>query len=52
MSQHFKSLLRKNAIKHETVERGWRSLFEMALCLLLEAKFPKELWAYGQLLET
>ena len=53
-SKNFKSLLRKNAIKHEmsapysphqngTVERAWRSLFDMARCLLLEANLPKQL---------
>ena len=57
-SQNFKTLLRKNAIKHETsapysphqngtVERAWRSLFDMARCLLLEANLPKELWTYA-----
>ena len=54
----FKSLLVKYCIKHETsapylphqngtVERGWRSLFDMARCLLLEAKLPKVLQAYA-----
>ena len=58
LGQGFKSILRKNAIKHETsapysphqnrkVERGWRTLFEMARCLLLEANLPKELWTYA-----
>ena len=57
-SEKFKSLLVKNRIKHETsapysphqngtAERGWRSLFEMARCLLLEAKLPKFLWTYA-----
>ena len=59
-SKNFKSLLRKNAIKHEmsalysphqngTVERAWRSLFDMARCLLLEANLPKQLWTYAVL---
>ena len=58
ISYRFKSLLRKHAIKHETsapysphqngtVERAWGSLFSMARCLLLEAKFPKHLWTYA-----
>jgi transposase InsO family protein len=58
MSQGFKSLLRKCAIRHETsapysphqngtVERAWQSLFSMATCLLLEAKLPKRLWTYA-----
>ena len=52
INQGFKSLLRKNAIRHETsarycphrngtVERAWRSLFSMARCLLLEANLLK-----------
>ena len=59
-SKNFKSLLRKNAIKHEmsapysphqngTVERAWRSLFDMARCLLLEANLPKQLGPYAVL---
>ena len=58
MNKKFKSLLRTKGIKHETscpysphqngtVERSWRSLFEMARCLLLEAKLPKEFWTYA-----
>ena len=56
--KEFRSLLIRNQIKHETsapyslhqnrtVERGWRSLFEMARCMLLEAQLAKELWAYA-----
>lgn len=54
----FEELLVKNRIKHEksapysphqngTVERTWRSLFEMARCVLLESKLPKFLWPYA-----
>lgn len=54
----FKSLMVSNRIKHEfsapysphqngTAERTWRTLFEMARCLLLEAKLPKKLWNYA-----
>lgn len=54
----FKSLLISNRIKHEmsspyaphqngTVERAWRSLFEMARCLLVESKLPRKLWNYA-----
>ena len=54
----FKSLLRKRGIKHETsapysphqngtVERTWRTLFNMARCQLLEAKLPKNSWTYA-----
>ena len=57
-SQDFRTLLIKNCIKHEfsapysphqngTVERSWRSIFDMARCLLLEAKLPKSLWTYA-----
>ena len=58
MSQHFQSILRENKIKHETsapysphqngtVERAWLSLFNMARCLLLEAKLQKSMWPYA-----
>lgn len=54
----FQDVLSKNQIKHETsapysahqngtAERNWRTLFEMARCLLLEAKLPKSLWTYA-----
>lgn len=57
-SIEFKSLMIKNHIKHEfsapysphqngTAERAWRSIFDMARCLLLEAKVPKTLWTYA-----
>jgi len=57
-SGEFQSLCVRNRIKHEqsapysphqngTAERGWRTLFEMARCLLLDAKLPKELWTYA-----
>ena len=57
-NSEFRKLLVKNRIKHEfsspysphqngTVERSWRSLFDMARCLLIEAKLPKELWTYA-----
>lgn len=57
-SEKFRNLLVSNRIKHETsapysphqngtAERGWRSLFEMARCLLIEAKLPKYLWTYA-----
>ena len=57
-SEEFKNLVVKNRIKHEfsapysphqngTVERSWRTLYEMARCLLLETKLPKKLWTYA-----
>ena len=60
VNKEFESLLVKNKIKHErsapysphqneTVEKGWRSIFEMARCLLIESKLPKSLWAYAVL---
>ena len=56
--EKFESVLVKNQIKHEksapysphqngTVERAWRSLFDMARCLLLESALPKDMWAYA-----
>ena len=56
--QKFKGILRENRIRHETsaphfphqngtVERAWLSLFNMARCLLLEAKLPKFMWTYA-----
>ena len=58
VSNEFEDILVKNKIKHErsspysphqngTVERGWRTLFDMARCLLIEAKLPKHLWTYA-----
>jgi hypothetical protein len=57
-SEAFESLLMKHVIKHEcsaahsphqngTVERSWRTIFEMARCLLLQSKLPKCLWTYA-----
>ena len=56
--QEFQSLLRSNGIRHEksapysphqngTAERGWRTLFEMSRCMLLESNLPKQLWTYA-----
>ena len=58
MNNDFQTLLRKRGIKHETscpnsphqngtAERHWRTLFEMARCLLLERSVPKVLWPYA-----
>ena len=57
-SSEFKNFLIDNKIKQEfssphsphqngTAERMWRTLFEMARCLLIEAKLPKFLWNYA-----
>lgn len=54
----FQALLRKNRIRHETTapysphqngtaERGWRTLFEMGRCMLVESELPKYLWQYA-----
>ena len=58
IDHEFKQILIDNQIKNEgtapysphqngTVERGWRTLFEMARCLLIEAQLPKYLWTYA-----
>ena len=58
ISEEFESILIKNKIKHElscpysphqngTAERGWRTLFEMGRCLLLESGLPKPFWTYA-----
>ncbi len=58
MCRNFQTLLRKNGIKHETsapylphqngtAERGWRTLFEMGRCMLIESQLPKCLWNYA-----
>lgn len=57
-SREFTSLVRDNCIKQEfsspdsphqngTAERYWRTIFEMARCLLVESNMPKFLWAYA-----
>ena len=63
LSTEFEELLVKSHIKHEmsapysphqngTAERAWRSLFEMARCLLLESNLPKSLWTYAVMTAT
>lgn len=57
-SKEFQELLNKNGIRHETsapysphqngtAERNWRTLFEMARCMITESGLPKELWTYA-----
>lgn len=57
-SNAFQSLLRRKGVRHETscpysphqngtAERQWRTIFEMARCLLLEKELPKVLWPYA-----
>lgn len=54
----FQSLLREKGIRHETsspysphqngtAERQWRTLFEMARCMLIAKGLPKVLWPYA-----
>ena len=58
MGKQFTDLLLQHSIKHETsapysphqngvAERGWRTLFEMGRCFLLESGLPKRLWPYA-----
>ena len=58
MNKEFKALLDKNGIRHETsapysphqngtAERGWRTLYEMGRCMLLNSKLPDQLWNYA-----
>ena len=58
ISEDFEKVLIENKIKHEKsapfsphqngkAERGWRTLFSMARCLLIEAKLPKTMWSYA-----
>ena len=57
-NSEFKELMIDNKIKQEftapysahqngSAERSWRSLFEMARCLLSESTLPKSLWNYA-----
>lgn len=56
-NKEFQALLIENKSRHETsapysphqngtAERGWRTLYEMARCLLLESNLPNTLWNY------
>ncbi len=57
-STEFQALMSRNGIRHETsapysphqngtAERNWRTLFEMARCMLIESGLPKSLWTYA-----
>ena len=59
----YETLLLDNQINHETsapssphqngtAERQWRTLFEMARCMLIESGLPKHLWAYAVMCAT
>ena len=58
ISKEFKQLMLDHKIKHETssprsphqngsAERQWRTLFDMARCMLLESGLPQYLWNYA-----
>ena len=58
VSAEFEAILVKNKIAYEkscpnsphqngTAERGWRTLFDMARCFLIESKLPRNLWTYA-----
>ena len=58
MSNEFKKIMIENQIKHEfsaprsphqngTAERAWKTLFDMARCMLFEYNLPKTLWTYA-----
>ena len=58
ISKEFKELMLDSKIKHETsaprsphqngsAERQWRTVFEMARCMLIESGLPKYLWTYA-----
>ena len=58
ISEPFQWLLVLNRIKHErsapyflhqngTAKWSWQTLFSMARCLLIESKFPQNLWVYA-----
>ena len=58
ISSEFKDVLIKNKISFEssapysphqngTVERGWRTIFDMARCMLIDSKLQRSLWTYA-----
>ena len=58
ISSNFNDVATKNNVRQEfsspesphqngTAERGWRTLFEMAKCILNENNLPKFLWTYA-----
>ena len=57
LSHEYESILIDNKFKHETsapysphqngtIGRVWRTLFDMARCLLIDAKLSKTFWTY------
>ena len=62
-SKEFRDLLLSHNVKHEksapysphqngTAERAWRSIFEMARCLLVMSELPKFMWTYAVMAST
>ena len=62
-SKEFGDLLLSHNVKHEksapysphqngTAERAWRSIFEMARCLLVMSELPKFMWTYAVMAST
>ena len=58
INEEFRALMDKNRIRHETsapysahqngtAERSWRTLFEMARCLIIQAEVTKALWNHA-----
>lgn len=56
--REYQALLSRSGIRHErsapysphqngTAERNWRTLFDMARCMLIESGLPKILWTYA-----
>lgn len=56
--KYYQALLIKHGIRHETsapysphrngtAKHNWRTLFEMAWCILIESGLPKQLWTYA-----
>ena len=54
----FENLMTTNKIRHEfsapfsahqngTAERGWRSLFDMSRCMIIQSELPKYLWSHA-----
>ena len=58
VSEEFKEIMIENCVNHQTsapycphqngtAERGFRTLFEMARCMLIDADLPRYLWSYA-----
>lgn len=58
MSKEYQGLMTKRGVRHETsapysphqngkAKRNWRTLFDMAWCMLLGSNLPKTLWTHA-----